>query len=192
MKSIVTNLTLFKISWLACVIGAAAGMPWIGVLAILAASIVHIASAEIKSRTVALLASAALIGLVWESFMIVGGWLEYVDHTGPIAPYWIIAMWVLFATTLNVGFRWLKDHLLVAALVGGIGGPMAFAAGAKAGAVQFENPTTALVIVGIGWALMMPLMVYISRYLNGHPNLEAAVSNAPESSERTVAIDHAA
>ncbi len=122
MKAVVTNLAMYKLGWVACVLGAAAGMPWVGVLAVAVASAIHIATARSRSKTLLLLVSAALIGFSWESFVVMNGWLSYgPDHNGVVAPYWIVAMWVLFATTLSLGFKWLKNHLWVAALVGGLG-----------------------------------------------------------------------
>lgn len=182
MTTVITNLAMFKVGWLACVLGAAAGMPWLGVLAVAAASAIHIASAHDKSKTMTLLATAALIGLTWESLMVFSGYLDYsaTGHTGVVAPYWIIAMWVLFATTLSLGFSWLKNRLFLATLLGGIGGPMAFAAGAKAGAVQFSDPVLSLVVVGAGWAVLMPLMVFLARYLNGHEVAAEAVLEADQ------------
>ncbi len=160
---------MYKVGWVACVVGAAAGMPWLGVLAVAVASAIHIASAQSRPKTVLLLVSAALIGFAWESFVVLNGWLNYgPDHSGLVAPYWIVALWVLFATTLNLGFKWLKDHLWVAAIVGGLGGPLAFAAGERLGAVQFSDPVVSLGVVAAGWSLLMPLMVYMARYLNGH------------------------
>ena len=87
--------------------------------------------------------------------------MQYGPNTAlaATAPYWIGAMWVLFATTLNVGMRWLRKNLLVAALFGGLGGPMSFLAGEKAGAVTFPDTSTALVVIGLGWAVLLPLLV---------------------------------
>jgi len=48
---------------------------------------------------------------------------------------------------------------LVASLFGALGGPMSFLAGEKAGAVSFSNASTALVIIGLGWAVLLPLLV---------------------------------
>ena len=54
------------------------------------------------------------VGLSWDSAMVTAGWLAYPSGTfvAGLAPYWILAMWMLFATTLNVSFRWLQSRLL--------------------------------------------------------------------------------
>ncbi len=161
MNSLIINLSLFKAGWLACVFGAAAGMPLIGVAAVLLAATVHLLMSEDARSESLLLLLAVALGLSWESTLVSAGVVSYeVGNVLPgIAPYWIVAMWVLFATTLNSGMRWLRKRNLVAALAGAIGGPMSFFAGQKAGAVSFSNTGVALVVIGIGWAVLLPLMV---------------------------------
>ena len=66
---------------------------------------------------------------------------------------------MLFATTLNVGMRWLRKNLLVASIFGALGGPMSFLAGERIGAVSFSDTSTALVVIGLGWAVLLPLLV---------------------------------
>lgn len=178
MTPVILNLTLFKIGWLACVFSAASGKPWAGMIAIAIVTVVHITTAKKPSKAMLLLGGAAATGIVWESFLVIAGWLEYSANSGSsFAPYWIVGMWVLFATTLNLGFRWLKDRLWLAAVIGAVGGPMAFIAGEKAGAVTFLEPTTAIIAICIGWAFLMPALVYASRFLDGHTLADA--SNAP-------------
>ena len=44
------------------------------------------------------------------------GWLAYPSGTfiAGLAPYWIVGMWMLFATTLNITFRWLHERMWLA------------------------------------------------------------------------------
>ena len=109
-----------------------------------------------------LLGTAAVFGIVWESLLVQAGVLSYTTGTifAGFAPYWIVAMWLLFATTLNLGMRWLRKSPWIAAIAGGIGGPMSFIAGEKTGAVSFAEPVSAILIIGAGWAIMLPLLVY--------------------------------
>ena len=177
MKSIVINLSLFKAAWLITVLAAAANMPIAGPIAVAIAAIVHLARAsKVRSETL-LLGAAGIIGLCWESALVATGVLEY--RSGLLlpgfAPYWIVAMWVLFATTLNVGMRWLRKSTLVAAVTGAIGGPMSFFAGQKAGAVAFADTTLSLLVIGAGWALLLPLLVQLANRLDAAPLHPAAV-----------------
>ncbi|MDJ0940948.1 MAG: DUF2878 domain-containing protein [Woeseiaceae bacterium] len=161
MKSLIINLTLFKAGWMAAVFSAAASLPLIGAATVAVVAAIHVARSEHRRSELMLLGMAALFGIVWESLLVQAGVVSY--STGILAPgmapYWIVAMWVLFATTLNVGMRWLRRSPVIAAIAGGLGGPMSFLAGEKAGAVNFAEPVAALIIIGAGWAIMLPMLV---------------------------------
>ena len=166
MNAMLLNLTLFKAGWLASVFAVAASIPFAGTAVIGIAVAVHLMRSAEPQHEIRLLALAAAIGFAWESLLVYAGILQYGTNAAlaSIAPYWIVAMWVLFATTLNVGMRWLRKNLLVASVFGGLGGPLSFLAGEKAGAVSFSHTPTALVVIGLGWAVLLPLLVrYASR-----------------------------
>ena len=161
MNALLINLSLFKAGWLAAVFAAAASLPVLGTAVIGIAVAVHLWQSDEPRDELLLLALAAAVGFVWESLLVYAGIVQYGPNTAlaATAPYWIVAMWVLFATTLNVGMRWLRKNLLVASLFGGLGGPMSFLAGEKAGAVTFPDTSIALVVIGLGWAVLLPLLV---------------------------------
>ena len=155
------NLTLFKAGWLASVFAAAASAPIVGTAVIGLAVAVHLLRSTAPQHEIRLLVLAAAIGFLWESLLVSAGIVQYGTNAAlaGTAPYWIVAMWVLFATTLNVGMRWLRRNLLIASIFGGLGGPMSFLAGEKAGAVSFSDTSTALIVIGLGWAVLLPLLV---------------------------------
>jgi hypothetical protein len=179
MKSTFINLALLKLGWVACVFGAAAGRPGIGVAVIAVAVAVHLARSENRAGEVRLLFSAAVIGLIWETLLVSGGVLAYGDGSFQqgLAPYWIVGMWILFATTMNVGMRWLRRSPAVAAIAGAVGGPVSFLAGEKAGAVSFGDPVVSLAIIAAGWALLLPLLVSLAQTFEGN-SLPAAEESA--------------
>ncbi len=168
MKLSILNLIFFKVAWLSVVFGAANGLALAGTAVVALVSIWHVAVANNKRREVILLVAAAVIGLIWESVLMAATVVDYGANAGALAPYWIIAMWVLFATTLNLGMRWLHRSLPVAMLFGAIGGPLSFLAGANIGAVVFPDATRSLIVIGIGWAVLLPLMVVLARRFDGH------------------------
>lgn len=166
MKSIAINLTLFKIGWVAVVASAAAGMAEVGVATVALVVLVHLLRAERANRESLLLVVAACAGLAWESLLVGVNVLAYpTTDVGVIAPYWIIAMWVLFATTLNVGMQWLQRNLLIAGVAGAVGGPLSFLAGEKIGAVAIGDG--GLWVIAAGWAVLMPTMAFAATRLNG-------------------------
>lgn len=178
MNGMFVNLSLFKAGWLASVFGAAAALPLAGTAVIGVAVAVHLWRSETPRNELRLLALAALIGFFWESLLVSAGLVQYGANAmlPGVAPYWIVAMWVLFATTLNIGMRWLRKNVLLAILMGAIGGPMSFLAGQKAGAVSFSDSTTALFVIGLGWAVLLPLLV---RYAARNDERAAGIAEAP-------------
>ena len=171
MKTVLINLLSFKTGWVASVASAAASVPVLGAAA--AAGVVgfHLARVQNVRAEAWLLILVALIGLAWESALVWAGLINY--DTGFLvpgfAPYWIVAMWVLFATTLNISMRWLRKNAIVTSLVGAIGGPLAFVAGESMGAVSFTNPSMSLIVIGIGWALLLPFLVKLATHFDGQP-----------------------
>jgi len=164
MHSILVNLSLFKAGWLASVFTAAASVPAAGATVVAVVVAVHLARSADVAQETRLLLFAALLGLGWESLLVSMGLVQYSTGSAfpGLAPYWIVGMWVLFATTINVGMRWLHKHVAVAAIAGAIGGPLSFAAGEKVGAVSFPNPQMSLLAIAAGWALLLPLLVRVA------------------------------
>jgi hypothetical protein len=178
---ILLNFLAFKIGWLACVVGGAQGWPLLGTL--IAATIValHVATSDVPRRELMLVLAAGAIGAVWDSLLAATGLLVYSSGLlfAGTAPYWIVAMWLLFATLLNKSLRWMHDRLAIAAAFGAVGGPLAFYAGHKLGAVEFGNFPLAMFALAVGWALILPLLVAMARRLDGfEPASEPVPANA--------------
>ena len=55
----------------------------------------------------------------------------------------------------------------MAAALGFFGGPLAYLAGQKIGGIVLVEQTTALVALGLGWAVMMPLLTRLAGYFDG-------------------------
>jgi len=98
-----------------------------------------------------------------------GGLLTYPHGTlvAGSAPGWILALWVLFAAQFNTTYQWLKTRMLAAAILGAVAGPVSFRAGAALGALRFAKPWPAACALAIGWALLLPLVVILSRRWDG-------------------------
>lgn len=170
MRDNVINFILFQIGWFACVLGAAAQKPGIGVVIAGLVIGLHLWRAPQPRREIYLLLVAMVIGAAWDSLLVSLAWLEYpagmlIPDT---APYWIVVLWALFATTLNVSLRWLKQRYLLAAVLGAIAGPLAYSAGAGFGALQFTDVNNAFMALAIGWAVFTPVLVAISSRMDGY------------------------
>ena len=99
------------------------------------------------------------------------GWVAYTSgqFSDFIAPYWIVTMWMLFATTLNVSMRWLRGRPLLAGFFGAYGGPAAYIAGQALGGITLVSQVPALLALAVGWALIMPVLMWLSEVLDGMP-----------------------
>ena len=155
------GFVLFQGAWFACVIGAARSQPALGIAAVVAVVAILLAWSTNRIADVRLLVLALAIGVVWDSFLARTGVVEYASP-GPLphwAPAWILALWALLAVVLREPMRWLHARPLLAALVGGTGGAMSYAAAQRLGACEFPDPTVALALLGAGWALIMPVLL---------------------------------
>jgi hypothetical protein len=163
-----TNIVIYQAGWFACILGAANGRPLVGVVVVAAAVAWHLYRADGLRAEAWLIATAAVIGAAWDSLLVVTGLLVYPSGTliEGAAPYWIVALWVIFATTFNVSLRWFKQHLWLAALFGAIGGPLAFLAGERLGGVVFTDYLLGVSALAAGWALLMPAMMLLARRYN--------------------------
>jgi hypothetical protein len=168
--TLAVNVLLFQAGWFACVLGAAHGMPWVGLLG--AATIVawHLARAMQPKQELALVAVAAVLGALFETLLVQTGWVRF--GTGVLiegtAPGWMVALWASFATTLNVSLRWLRARTGLAALFGAVGGPAAYYAGAKLGAIELVRTDAALAAIAAGWAILTPVLLRVARRLDGY------------------------
>jgi len=168
MKSAL-NFVLFQLGWFACVLGAAHGQAWLGPLAVLAIVTIHLALSLRPLAELKLVIAVAALGCVVDSVVLASGWLRYpVGHGfGFLAPVWIVAMWALFATTLNVSMRWLHGRIGLAVLLGAAGGPLSYYGGQKLGAVTFLEPVPALIALAVAWAIAMPMLIGLANRFDG-------------------------
>ncbi len=171
---VVANAIAFQIGWFACVLGAAYGLAAAG--SALAAVIValHLVFAARPAQSLKLIAIALLLGGLWDSALMAARALEFTSG-GPMrgaAPHWILALWALFATTLNVSLGWLHGRALLAALVGAVAGPLSYWGAAQLGAVTLIDPVFALTALAVGWAAIMPALMALARRYDGiHPHV---------------------
>lgn len=163
------NFALFQLGWFACALGAAQGYPWAGTAVAAAIVAWHIGSAARPMEEFNLVVQVVLIGAVWDSLLVMLGWIAYPSGTLFVgtAPHWILALWALFATSLNVSMRWLKGRSLVAALLGGVCGPLSYWAAVRLGAVAFVHPAQVIVALAVGWSLIMPALMLLSQRNDG-------------------------
>jgi hypothetical protein len=160
------NVALFQAGWLACVLGAAAGRAWLGPIVVALVLVVHLVALH-HGDEARLVGWSALMGAVADSLLAASGLVGYAAHPGPsfLAPVWIVAMWANFAITLGHSLSWLAGRPLMAALVGLAGGPLAYAAGARLGAIDVSSG--GLVALALVWAVALPSLTELASARRG-------------------------
>lgn len=179
VRFVIANFVLFQLGWIACVMGGTGKWHWVGTILVLGIVVFHLSRASRPRAELLLIALAVVVGAFWDSLLVWMNILEYQHgvFNSELAPHWIIAMWALFATTLNVSLRWLKDRPLLAIIFGAIGGPLSYFAGNRLGAVEMPDMLLVLTMLAVGWALFMPLLMSLSNRLDGYPHLRPAAAS---------------
>lgn len=170
---ILSNFVLFQIGWVACVWSAAENQPWIGVLVTTGVVLTHVLRAPLPKPELKLVFLALALGLIFDSLLVWQGWLQYSSGIvfPNVAPYWIVALWGLFATLLNISLRWMRGRWVLAIVFGAAGGPAAYYGGLRFGALEFGNMPAGLLALAIGWALLTPLLLALSARFDGYAGL---------------------
>jgi hypothetical protein len=179
---IVVNAVAYQIAWFACVLGGAHEMPWVGTLTAVAVAGWNISRAAQPAAELKLALLVVVLGLTVDATLINTVHIAFTSGTwlSGFGPHWMLALWLCFATTLNVSLRWITARPLVAVPFGAFGGPLAYLAGAKLGALSMPDSAMALPAIGIAWALAMLVMTYAAARFNG-----ATLPTAEHSSMRT-------
>ena len=170
------NFAVSQLAWFAAVLGAAQQHPMAGTLCVLAAIGWHLAVSARPAREARLVLLTCLVGAVLETWVVRQGHVAYPSGQPFVEwpPYWMVALWGLFAIALNVTLRWLRGRPWLAAALGAAAGPMAFAAGARLGAAQLLHPVAALVTLALLWAVALPILVRLSVQFDGVSDVEPA------------------
>ena len=178
MKHKIITFLLFQLGWFACVLGAANSLASVGIMISLIVVWFHLRTTQHKFEETALIGIVTIIGFSWDSALVQLGYFQYSNTaSSTFAPLWIVAMWTMFASTINTLFSWLKNRLLIAFLLGAVFGPIAYWSASQLGAVNILDFPNALLLQSIGWGILMPGMLILSKliYRNGHyPSLEKA------------------
>jgi len=169
MKRSIINFVLFQLCWFACILGAAAGFPWTGVVIVLIVMAGHLAwmvRSGARTSEAALLLSAAVLGWIGDSLLVLAGLLTFPEaaRLGEPTTFWMVALWVNLAMTLRYSMAWMRGRMFAAAVFGAVGGPVAYWAGARLGAVMLgASALTVLAAVAALWAIAMPVLLLVER-----------------------------
>lgn len=171
-RRLLVNILAFQALWWLCVAGRNLGsnfypdvLPffahgWLALLVVFAYVVWHLCQVETPANTLPLLLTA-LLGMLSDQLLYHYGYTLFPDATGAWIPAWMMALWLAFATTLNVSLRWLQTRYRLAALLGLLFAPPTYWGAQGLGAIVFPNLYSGLLAVGASWAVLMPLLLWI-------------------------------
>ena len=176
------NVLGYQAVWLIAVIGAANGTPWPGLLAAPVFVVWQWLASGERAGDVRLVACAVLLGVALDGALAGSGLLRYAAQVpAALAPLWILAIWAAFAMTLNHSLAFLKGRIAWAALLGVIGGPLAYLGAARGfHAVEFVAPAwRAFLTLALGWAIALPVLVRLSQHWSSQRDPYAPMETTP-------------
>jgi hypothetical protein len=159
---------MYQCAWFASVLGAANQQPWLGLAVAAVVLALHLILAKDPLTEAKLIASVVLIGFTFDQMLLSSQLVNYQAHGWGegFVPAWILALWLTFATLLNVSLSWMRERLVIAALFGLIGGPLAYYGAQSLGAISI-NSHTAYWVLGFGWAMVTPGLLILAKRLDG-------------------------
>lgn len=167
----VVNYLLFQVGWFVTVLSAAHGMVWLAgawCALVLAVHFGWVLPGR-RRREALLIATAVLAGAVADSAIAFAGLLAF-ESAWPIPwiePLWMMMLWVNFTTTVNASMAWLRGRWAVAVAFGAVGGPLAYWAGEKLGAMMLGEPLwLAYAALAVAWGALLPLLYVASGALD--------------------------
>jgi len=153
----------YQTVWVVSALGAAGGWALAGPVAAALLIGVHLAIGPDRLRLAKLVALCGVLGLAAESLLASSGLITYAaaGPFPPLAPLWIVSLWLAFATTIAEFERLLgANRLLKAAALGALLGPLAYLGGERLGALAFMPPRgVGVAAVSALWALSLPMLM---------------------------------
>lgn len=161
MREQIANAVLFQLGWLACVLGG--NSLWL--LLALAALVIHLRWISSWAAEGRLILCVVIVGTAVDSV------LRYLDvfrfaDASPLIPLWLMLLWALLATTLRHCLAWSARPWWLASALGAVGGALSYYGGGRLAGVQFpygDIPT--LILIGLLWAGLFPLLHLMARRL---------------------------
>jgi len=167
---ILINVLMFQTGWLACVLGAGYGRPSLGPIVVLGLMGLHLLLAADRRRQARVILIAGATGSVLDTVLGLMGALSFPVGWGVVwlTPLWMSALWMNFATTLNLAMGWLNGRYRLAVVAGAAGGMMAYYSGERLGALTLNG---ALGFVGVAaeWAVAMPVLLWVNAHTGVRP-----------------------
>lgn len=155
------NFLIFQLGWFVCITADSSVVLIYTVCAVL----IHRLYVVKHNGEIGLLLLIAMMGLSWDILLIHLHILQFSASHILGAPYWLAALWIIFASTFNACLKWLQLRLKLAAVLGATCAPLSYFAGAQLsdGNTLGQPLGYSLGFMALGWAVIFPFGLFIAR-----------------------------
>ena len=156
-------LLLYQAAWWACALSGPFEFALLGPTVVVVQFLAWLIAVKDPTRELILIFSLSSIGIAIDSTLL---YLEvliiptYFLIQPPYPPLWLVSLWISFAVGLRNCLQKMRGRYLIAALLGILGGPLAYSGGQGLGALALSEQ--ALWVLGCVWAGIFPLFIKIS------------------------------
>ena len=165
-KKILFNIIGFYICWWGSIFGAANDHFYIGPLFVLLFLFIHFYKIVYHKNEIAYLFICFCFGFIIDTIFLrmnIISYKGYLPDYFNIAPLWVVCLWVCFGATVYHSFSWVRRKYFTMSILGAMFGPLIYYSGAKLESLNFiNNANSNIKIVAIAWAILIPLLVFIS------------------------------
>jgi hypothetical protein len=157
-KKVIANALGFQILWFICVQGnnLNAALAAIGLLCL------HKFIFKIGLKAWPILIAFSLIGYLGDSVLANNFHLNYRDNLDPLAPLWLLSLWLAFSTTLKHSMQWLFNSKYLTVFIAILIVPISYFAGIQLSGSTFSLPINSTmpywafyIAEGIWWATLL-------------------------------------
>lgn len=164
---IVFNFIGLQVTWAACAYGATHAMPMLGFYIGLSYVILHFMFSKMRTRDIKIMLIIGVTGIIIDCILTLIEIVSFPLYNTKILPipFWLMALWFVFALMVPYSLYWLKNNLVIACIAGAIGGSFSYFLGHKLGALSLTDPVIiSTSIYFIFWGLFFPITLKIVRH----------------------------
>ncbi|KAF3361868.1 hypothetical protein PHSC3_001635 [Chlamydiales bacterium STE3] len=163
------NTFLYTVGWTAALLLAAAQMPLLAILGVLASLLFQLVFSYFKNSLfwveLFLAIYALAIGVLLETIFLQAGIIEYSFRDSHFPPLWLVLIYSLFSTTFNRSFSLINRHWMIPIGVGMLA-PLSYLAGQRLGLCVFPyGKVIGLSGIALGWMAALSLLAFLNRRL---------------------------
>ena len=149
------NAALFQVGWFSCILGSTTT----AILATVVLLGIHLAVVTEPKKEALFICKVAFWGFSMDYALSALGYIRFL--TDGDFPWFILCLWVLFATTLNWSYNYLVSKVPIA-IIAGLLAPLSYFAAQKIGKVEYlTSGVESFIVHALLWISFMILIHFI-------------------------------